>query len=147
MLFRPAWGPTQPPIQWVPGALSLGVKRPGREAATHLQLVPRSRIRASIHPLAHTSSWHSAQLSTGTALIYSTLTSREWEIFELRHRKRKREGKGGAYTEGLGCFCACYCLVAFPFLSVHPLGGQSMFVSITIDEARRYFAMSALCYF
>jgi hypothetical protein len=25
-------GPTQPPIQWVPGALSLGVKRPGREA-------------------------------------------------------------------------------------------------------------------
>jgi hypothetical protein len=25
-------GPTQPPIQWVPGALSLGVKQPGREA-------------------------------------------------------------------------------------------------------------------
>jgi hypothetical protein len=24
--------PTQPPIQWVTGALSLGVKRPGREA-------------------------------------------------------------------------------------------------------------------
>jgi hypothetical protein len=29
---RPVLGPTQPPIQWVPGALSLGVKRPGREA-------------------------------------------------------------------------------------------------------------------
>jgi hypothetical protein len=25
-------GPTQPPIQWVPGALSLRVKRPEREA-------------------------------------------------------------------------------------------------------------------
>jgi hypothetical protein len=25
-------GPTQPPIQWVPGALSLWVKQPGREA-------------------------------------------------------------------------------------------------------------------
>jgi hypothetical protein len=29
---RAALGPTQPPIRWVPGALSLGVKRPGREA-------------------------------------------------------------------------------------------------------------------
>jgi hypothetical protein len=29
---RPALGPTQPPIQWVSGILSLGVKRPGREA-------------------------------------------------------------------------------------------------------------------
>jgi len=27
-----ALGPTQPPIQWVPGALALGVMRPGREA-------------------------------------------------------------------------------------------------------------------
>jgi hypothetical protein len=29
---RPALGPTQTPIQWAPGVLSLGVKRPGREA-------------------------------------------------------------------------------------------------------------------
>jgi hypothetical protein len=29
---RMALGPIQPPIQWVPEALSLGVKRPGREA-------------------------------------------------------------------------------------------------------------------
>jgi hypothetical protein len=29
---RTALGPTQPPIQWVPEALSLGVKRLGREA-------------------------------------------------------------------------------------------------------------------
>jgi hypothetical protein len=38
---RLAVGPTQPPIQWIPGALSLGVKRPGREADHHLHLVPR----------------------------------------------------------------------------------------------------------
>jgi hypothetical protein len=31
-LSRAALGSTQPPIQWVPGALSLEVKRPGREA-------------------------------------------------------------------------------------------------------------------
>jgi hypothetical protein len=30
--YRTALGPTQPPIQWVPAAFSLGVKRPGREA-------------------------------------------------------------------------------------------------------------------
>jgi hypothetical protein len=29
---RTALGPTQPPIQWVTGALSLGIKRQGREA-------------------------------------------------------------------------------------------------------------------
>jgi hypothetical protein len=29
---RTAVGPTQPPIQWVPGVLSLEVKWPGREA-------------------------------------------------------------------------------------------------------------------
>jgi hypothetical protein len=39
---RPALGPTQPPLQWVPGVLSPGVKaRPGRDA------VPRSRMSRS----------------------------------------------------------------------------------------------------
>jgi hypothetical protein len=43
---RKALGPTQPPIQWVPGALSRGVK-----LTTHLHLVPRSRMRGAIPPL------------------------------------------------------------------------------------------------
>jgi len=29
---RMALGPTQPPPQWIPGALSLGIKWPGHEA-------------------------------------------------------------------------------------------------------------------
>jgi hypothetical protein len=29
---RTTLGPTQPPIQWIPGAVSLGIKRQGREA-------------------------------------------------------------------------------------------------------------------
>jgi len=45
---------TQPPIQWEPGALSLGVKRPGREAdhssppsaeVKGVELYPHSPIR------------------------------------------------------------------------------------------------------
>jgi hypothetical protein len=48
---RPALGPTQPPIQWVPGALSLGVKRRGVKLTTHLHLTPRSRMRGTVHAL------------------------------------------------------------------------------------------------
>jgi hypothetical protein len=40
---RTALGPTQPPIQWVPRALSLGDKRPGVKLTTHLHLVLRSK--------------------------------------------------------------------------------------------------------
>jgi hypothetical protein len=54
---RPFLWPAQPPIQCVPGALSPGVKRPGREADIHLQLVSRSTKGGSIHPLLHAPTW------------------------------------------------------------------------------------------
>jgi hypothetical protein len=47
---RTALGPTQPPIQLVPGALSLRIKRVEREA-DHSHLVPRSRMHGDITPL------------------------------------------------------------------------------------------------
>jgi hypothetical protein len=49
---RTALGPTQPPIQWVPEALSLGVKRPGHEADHS----PPSRAEVN------TPSWSGTQL-------------------------------------------------------------------------------------
>jgi hypothetical protein len=58
---RPALEPRQSPIHWVTWAVSRGVKRQRREA-DHLELVPRSRKRGSIHPLSHTPSCHSAYL-------------------------------------------------------------------------------------
>jgi hypothetical protein len=57
---RPALGSTQPPIQWVPGALTAGVKLPGREADHSPPAVPGSRRRGPVHPLPYTPSWHSA---------------------------------------------------------------------------------------
>jgi hypothetical protein len=46
---RPALGPTQPPVQWIPAVLSPGVKR-GRDVTqtTHPHLVPRSRMSRSL---------------------------------------------------------------------------------------------------
>jgi len=62
----PALRPTQPPIRWVLGALSLEIKRPEREAKRHLYLPPRLIIRGAIPQLIHTSPWRGTQLSPGT---------------------------------------------------------------------------------
>jgi hypothetical protein len=65
---RPALGPTQPPVQWVPGVLSPGVKRGrGVTLTTHPHLVPRSRMSRS-----YTSSSPSASVAcSGTALAFN----------------------------------------------------------------------------
>jgi hypothetical protein len=54
---RPNLGPIESPVQWVPGALSTGVKRSGVKLTIYLELVLRSRMRVSIHPHPHASSW------------------------------------------------------------------------------------------
>jgi hypothetical protein len=65
---RTALGPTQPPIQWVPRALSLRVKRSGREADPSPPSSAEVENERSYTPLPNTSSWRGAELSIGTTL-------------------------------------------------------------------------------
>jgi hypothetical protein len=64
---RPALGPTQPPVQWVQGVLSPGVKR-GRNVTltTHPHLVPRSRMCRSYTSSLSPSAF---MVCSGTALL------------------------------------------------------------------------------
>jgi hypothetical protein len=59
---RPHVGSTQPPVQWVLGLLSPGIKRP-RQSSDHS---PPSRVEfkndGTIPLFPHTSSWRGAQL-------------------------------------------------------------------------------------
>jgi hypothetical protein len=68
-LSKPALEPTQPPIQWVPGDFSLGVRRPGRAVDHSPPNSAEVKKCGSVHPLPHTPSWRSANLlSPGTIL-------------------------------------------------------------------------------
>jgi hypothetical protein len=53
-------GPTQPLIQWVPGALFLGVKQQGHEADHPFP--PRAEVKTggAIPQLPHMSLWHNS---------------------------------------------------------------------------------------
>jgi hypothetical protein len=93
-VLRPALRPTRPPIQWVPGGLSPGVKCP--TLTTHLQLVLRSRISRS-----YTSSpqW-SLHGGSGTALmlLYQILllwSSQWWHD----GRAWRKHGKDNEYVQ------------------------------------------------
>jgi hypothetical protein len=57
---RPALKPTQPLIQWVPGLLFPGIKRPKREADHIPSSSAEDKDGGAISPLPYTSSWNGA---------------------------------------------------------------------------------------
>jgi hypothetical protein len=59
MSSRPAVGPTQLRINWLPGALSLGVKWLGHEAGHSPPTSAEVKKCGSVHPFPHMLSWHS----------------------------------------------------------------------------------------
>jgi hypothetical protein len=79
---RPALGPTQPPIQWVPGDLALGVKRPGREADHSLPSSAEVENAWAIPPLPLYAfvEWCSVRAQTTfTQILLWRLLNQRWD--------------------------------------------------------------------
>jgi hypothetical protein len=90
-MSRPALGPTQPPIRWVPGDLSPGVKRPGREAdhSPPSSAEVKGCVELYLHSL-NMSSWRGASLSTGHFTL-PYLYGNRVERCEWTHMAQDRE--------------------------------------------------------
>jgi hypothetical protein len=73
LLFATASRPA--PVQWMPGAPSLGVSDRGVKPATHFHLVPRLRMGGVIPPLTQMSSWRGTYLRN----LYPLFSWTEWQ--------------------------------------------------------------------
>jgi hypothetical protein len=80
---RPALGPTEPSTQWVPGALSLGVKRLEREAdhSPPSSADVKECVELYIH-FPSTLPWRGAQLKRSTTLTFDFNIRSLNEVFE-----------------------------------------------------------------
>jgi hypothetical protein len=84
--YRTALGPTQRSIQWIPGALSLWVKRPGREADHSPP--SRAEVKECVELYFYspnTPSWR-AQLkkAKGKLYLYESCTWKQWDKTRLK---------------------------------------------------------------
>jgi hypothetical protein len=64
-------GPTKPPIQWLPGTLSLVIKRPGRKAdhSPPSSVEVKEGVELKFHS-PRTPSWRGAQLKKAQGQLY-----------------------------------------------------------------------------
>jgi hypothetical protein len=81
-MSRPTLGPTQPPVQWVPGVLSPGVKRSRCVTLTTHPIYCRGCERVgAIHPLPPSA----FMACSGTALLYGHYKLRGLPNFSTFH--------------------------------------------------------------
>jgi len=85
---RPALGPTQPPIQWVSGAIFLGVNRPGREA--HHSRPSSAEVKEWVELYLHS---RGAQLKKAEGQLYLYLFNFVDQIVHLMHGSNKKRNK------------------------------------------------------
>jgi hypothetical protein len=82
IMSRLALGPTQPPIQCVPGALSLGVKQLGHEA-DHSP-ASRAKVKEYMEVYLHSPNmpqWHGSQLKHRGNFTFTLLNHHHWYPF------------------------------------------------------------------
>jgi hypothetical protein len=102
---RLAMGPTQPPIQWVPGAFSLGVKWPRHEAnhSPPSSAKVNNACEAVIPCPKHTFMvWHSVKRKNHPILHLSTYEQRHFSLFG-RKQKIKDNVCLGLVTSMIHC--------------------------------------------
>jgi hypothetical protein len=80
---RPALGPTQTPIQWIPRALSLGVKRRGREAdhSPPSSAEVKNCVQLYLHS-PNTPSWRGAKLQNRDNFNFYTFSVFIYNIYQ-----------------------------------------------------------------
>jgi hypothetical protein len=112
-MFRPALRPTQPPIQWVPGVLSLGVKRQRREAdhSPPSSAEVKECVELYLHPLIGFMVWYLVK-HRGNFTFYLNLTNLNWNIIHYEFITNRTYHTLGVSSEGYGpeklstCICS-----------------------------------------
>jgi len=86
--------PKQPPIQWVIGALSPGLKQSGVNLTTDLHLASRLRTTGATPPPSHKLSWE----CTGTTLVYHTIQVQDRYHLHISDTNLRIYQEGAYYT-------------------------------------------------
>jgi hypothetical protein len=102
-MHRSARGSIQPHIQWVPGTVFPGVKRPGRETDHSPPSSAEVKNSGAKSLLPHTSSWCGACVNTGQLYVYME-KSPFWEAGGLTASLSEPEGLLRVYSRVPHCF-------------------------------------------